>query len=104
VRFRYEADWATHLGPCGTLRDYRLKFGANPVPVSARIDVTMDGPGEYVWLDGRTYKDEDVLHIYTCNGASKQEFGLLGTDLPLAPARRFTVTLGGTAATVAEEP
>jgi hypothetical protein len=103
VRFGYEADWATHLGPCTTLRDYRLKFGAIPVPISAPIDVTKDGPGEYVWLDGRTYEDEDVLHIYTCNGASKQEFGLLGTALPLAPAKQFTVTLSGTVATIVED-
>ena len=50
------------------------------------------------------YKDADVLHLYTCNGSSKQDFGRFGADLPLAASKKYTVTLGGTVATITEDP
>jgi hypothetical protein len=103
VRFRYQADWNTHLG-CASLRSYRIQFGAIPVPVSATIDLTAGSVGQYVTVDGRTYKDADVLHLYDCGGSTKQEYGRFGIDLPFAAEKRYTVTLSGAAATVVEDP
>lgn len=103
VRFLYQDTWKDHLG-CTSVSDYRIKFGAVPTPITVPIDVTSGSPGQYVALEGRTYKDADVLHIFTCGTSSKQDYGLFGTDLALAPSKRYTVTLGGTAATLAEDP
>jgi hypothetical protein len=102
IRFKYQSDWATHLG-CATLASYRITFGANPVPISFSID-TAGALGAYKSVDGRPYKDADVLHIYTCNGTEKQLYARFGADLPLAAGKKYTVTLGGTAPTVAEDP
>jgi hypothetical protein len=104
VRFRYKADWKDHLGACATISNYRIKFGATPTPITVPIDVTADSLGQYVALEGRTYKDSDVLHAFSCNTSTKEEYGRFGADLSLAPSKRYTVTLGGTAATVAEDP
>jgi hypothetical protein len=103
VRFRYQTDWNTHLG-CASLRSYTIEFGAIPVPVDARIDLTAGSVGQYVTVDGRTYKDADVLHRYDCGGSTKEEYGRFGIDLPFAASKRYTVTLSGAAATVAEDP
>jgi len=105
----YEADWKDHLSACVSISDYRIKFGAIPVPVTAPIDVTSSDPTEYVEVDGRTYADEDVLHIFTCSKSqtSKQTlqlFGKFGLDLPLSGGHKYTVTLAGSAATLAEDP
>jgi len=109
LRFVYRDEWQDHLGTCAWISDYRIKFGANPIPVTAPIEVMSDSMSEYVEVDGRTYQDSDVLHIFTCNKSqtSKQTlqlYGRFGIDLPLEPAKRYTVTLAGTAATVAEDP
>ena len=109
MRFLYLADWEEHLGSCAWITDYRLKFGANPIPVTAPIVVAPDSLSEYVEVDGRTYADSDVLHLFTCakSQTSKQTlqlYGKFGIDLPLEPSKRYTVTLGGTAATLAEDP
>ncbi|HYP77062.1 MAG TPA: hypothetical protein VER12_13935 [Polyangiaceae bacterium] len=108
VRFVYQADWQQHLAACAWISDYRIKFGATPVPVSATIDVTSDAPSSYVEVDGRDYADEDVLHIFTCSKSqtSKQTlqlFGKFGTDLALSPAKKYTVTLAGSAASLTED-
>lgn len=109
LRFVYETDWKDHLGACASISDYRIKFGAIPVPVTAPIDVTSSDPTEYVQVDGRTYADADVLHIFTCSKSqtSKQTlqlFSKLGTDLELTGGHKYTVTLAGSAATLAEDP
>jgi hypothetical protein len=109
VRFAYQADWKDHLGVCASISDYRIKFGAIPVPITVSIDVTPDSIGDYVELEGRLYKDADVLHIFSCNRSqtskdTKQAYGRFGTDLSLAPEQRYTVTLGGDAATLTVDP
>jgi hypothetical protein len=109
VRFLYQADWQSHLGACMSISDYRIKFGATPVPVTATIDVTPGALTLYVEVDGRTYLDSDVLHIFTCSKlqTSKQTlqlFGMFGTDLAFAPARKYTVTLEGGVAGMALDP
>jgi hypothetical protein len=109
LRFVYRTEWQDHLATCAWISDYRIKFGANPIPVSASIEVTPDSTSEYVEVDGRTYEDSDVLHVFTCNKTqtSKQTlqiYGKFGRDLPLEPAKRYTITLGGAAATLAEDP
>jgi hypothetical protein len=109
VRFQYKAEWKDHLGACASISDYRIKFGANPVPVSVSIETTPDSMTDYKGVDGRLYKDDDVLHIFSCirsqtSKSTMQEFGKFGADLPFASGKRFTVTLGGDAATVAEDP
>lgn len=108
LRFVYQADWATHLASCAAISDYRIKFGASPVPVTATIDLT-GAVGTYVSVDGRSYADADVLHIFTCSKSqtSKQTlqlFGKFGVDLPLMPAHKYTVTLAGSVATLTEDP
>lgn len=103
LRFQYDTTWAAHLG-CTSIRDYRIKFGASPVPVTAAIDVMSTAPGAYVEVDGRTYPDADVLHLYTCDGSSEQNFGRFGTDLALVGGKRYTVTLSGAAAMIVEDP
>jgi hypothetical protein len=109
VRFLYQADWQDHLGACMSISDYRIKFAATPVPVAATIDVTPGALTQYVEVDGRTYQDSDVLHIFTCSKSqtSKQTlelFGMFGTDLALAPAHKYTVTLEGNVAGTVEDP
>jgi hypothetical protein len=109
VRFLYKDDWRQHLGSCAWISEYRLKFGGNPVPITVPIDLMADALGEYVALEGRSYKDEDVLHIFTCNQSqtskqTKQDYGRFGVDLDFEAAKQYTVTLGGSAATVAEDP
>lgn|SRR6185369_831977 len=109
LRFVYESDWKDHLGTCASISDYRIKFGAIPVPVTATIDVTSTEPTAYVAVDGRTYVDMDVLHIFTCSQSQTskrtlQLYGKFATDLPLAPGHRYTVTLAGSAAALAEDP
>jgi hypothetical protein len=109
LRFVYRTEWQEHLATCAWISEYRIKFGANPIPVSAPVEVTPDSMSEYVEVDGRTYEDSDVLHVFTCNKTqtSKQTlqvYGKFGRDLPLEPAKRYTVTLGGSAATLAEDP
>lgn len=109
LRFSYESDWKDHLGSCASISDYRIKFGANPVPVTATIDVTSAEPTEYVAVDGRTYADADVLHIFTCSKSqtSKQTlqlFGKFGADLELSPGHEYTVRLAGSAASLEEDP
>jgi hypothetical protein len=109
VRFLYKADWKDHLGACPGIADYRIKFGGIPVPITVPIDTTPDALGEYVGLEGRTYKDNDVLHIFTCvksqtSKQTQQAYGRFGTDLSFSAAQRFTVTLGGSVASVAQDP
>jgi hypothetical protein len=109
VRFLYQADWQSHLGACMSISDYRIKFGATPVPVTATIDVTPGALTQYVEVDGRTYLDSDVLHIFTCSKSqtSKQTLqllGMFGTDLAFAPARKYTVTLEGSVAGMVDDP
>jgi len=109
IRFLYQTDWKDHLGTCAWISDYRIKFGATPVPVTAGIDVSAGALSAYVEVDGRTYTDDDVLHIFTCSKSqtSKQTlqlFGMFGTDLPLLPAHKYTLTLAGSAASIAEDP
>jgi hypothetical protein len=109
IRFVYQADWKDHLGACASISDYRIKFGAIPVGVTATIDVTSDAPSAYVEVDGRTYADADVLHIFSCNKSqtSKQTLQLyskFGVDLELSPTKKYTVTLAGSAASLAEDP
>jgi hypothetical protein len=104
----YESDWKDHLGSCASIADYRIKFGANPIPVTATIDVTSSEPTAYVEVDGRSYADDDVLHVFTCSKSqtSKQTlqlFGKFGLDLPLFPAKKYTVTLSGSAASLLED-
>src|SRR5690348_6674481 len=70
VRFRYQADWNAHLG-CTSLSNYKITFGATPTPVDVSIDVTDGSLGQYATVDGRTYKDADVLHTYGCDGVTK---------------------------------
>ena len=103
VRFRYQIDWNTHLG-CTSVSNYKITFGATPTPVDVPIDVTDGALGQYATVDGRPYKDADVLHTYSCDGSTKENYGRFGTDLALAASKRYTVTLSGTAATVAEDP
>src|SRR4051812_40138467 len=57
LRFVYQSDWKDHLGTCAAISDYRIKFGAIPVPVTATIDVASTEPTAYVAVDGRTYQD-----------------------------------------------
>jgi hypothetical protein len=109
VRFLFKADWEEHLGSCAWISEYRLKFAGNPVPVTVPIEVMADALGEYVGLEGRTYKDDAVLHLFSCNQSqtskqTKQEYGRFGIDLDFEAAKHYTVTLGGSAATVAEDP
>ena len=109
IRFLYQADWQDHLGACVAISDYRIKFGATPVPVSVTIDVTPGALTPYEEVDGRTYADSDVLHIFTCSKSQTskstlQLFGMFGTDLALAPAHKYTVTLAGSVAAMAEDP
>jgi hypothetical protein len=109
VRFRYEADWKDHLGACPTIADYRIKFGATPVPITVSIDVTPGSLGAHAGLEGRTYKDGDVLHVFSCrqsqtSAATKELYGKFGTDLTFVASRHYTVTLAGTVAAVAEDP
>jgi hypothetical protein len=109
VRFLYQEDWQAHLGSCAWISEYRIKFGGNPLPVTVTIDLMADALGQYVALEGRTYKDADVLHIFTCNQSqtskqTKQLYGRFGTDLNFESAKQYTVTLGGDAAIVAEDP
>jgi len=109
LRFLHHDDWKDHLSTCAWISDYRIKFGANPIPVTAQIELMSDSLSEYVEVDGRSYQDSDVLHIFTCNKSqtSKQTlqlYGKFGIDLPLEPGKRYTVTLTGTAATFAEDP
>ena len=109
LRFVYQADWAAHLGTCAAISDYRIKFAANPVPVTATIDLTPGSVSAYVSVDGRDYADADVLHIFTCSKSqtSKQTlqlFGKFGTDLSLVAQHKYTVTLAGSTATLAEDP
>lgn len=109
LRFVYESDWKDHLGSCASISDYRIKFGAIPVPVTANIDVTSTEPSAYVEVDGRTYPDADVLHIFTCSKSqtSKQTlqlFSKFGTDLELSPGHKYTVTLAGSAASLEQDP
>jgi hypothetical protein len=109
VRFRYQAEWKDHLGVCAYISDYRIKFGAIPVPITVPIDVTPDSLGEYVGIEGHTYADSDVLHIFSCNRSqtskdTKQLYGRFGTDLGFEPSKRYTVTLGGDVATLSEDP
>jgi hypothetical protein len=109
VRFLYQAGWEQRLGSCAWISDYRLKFGGNPLPITVPIDVMADALGEYVGLEGRTYEDADVLHIFSCSQSqtskqTKQEYGRFGADLSFEADKRYTVTLGGSAATVAEDP
>jgi len=109
VRFRYQADWQNHLGTCAGISDYRIKFGATPLPITVPIDATPDSLGEYVALEGRTYQDSDVLHIFTCvkSQTSKQtlqEYSDFGADLSFEVSKQYTVTLGGSVATVSEDP
>lgn len=97
------------MGACTSISDYRIKFAATPVPVAATIDVTPGALTQYVEVDGRTYRDSDVLHIFTCSKSqtSKQTlqlFGMFGTDLALAPAHKYTVTLEGSMAGMVEDP
>lgn len=103
VRFAYATDWNAHLG-CSAVADYRIKFGASPVPITVPIDTTADSTTPYVELEGRLYADADVLHIYTCDGTTDEQFGVFGVDLTLEPAKSYTVTLAGAAATVSEDP
>jgi len=104
VRFSYQADWANHLG-CASISSYQIQFGAIPTPVSFNIDTTTGAPGSYKTVDGRTYRDADVLHIYTCSdGTDHQNYGRFGIDLPFASSKRYTVTLAGAAATYVEDP
>ena len=105
----YQADWQDHLGTCAWISDYRIKFGAIPVPVTATIDVESTEPTAYVEVDGRSYEDMDVLHVFTCSKSqtSKQTlqlYGKFGTDLALSPGHRYTVTLAGSTASLAEDP
>ena len=109
LRFLYQPEWKDHLGNCPGISDYRIKFAANPVPVTASIEETADWLGPYVTVDGRTYEDADVLHIFSCNKSQTskntlQLFGRFGIDLPLEPSKRYTVTLAGTQASLAEDP
>lgn len=109
LRFLYESDWKDHLGACAAISDYRIKFGANPVPVTANIDVTSSEPTAYVEVDGRSYADADVLHVFTCSKSqtSKQTLQLyskFGTDLELSPGHKYTVSLSGSVASLAEDP
>jgi hypothetical protein len=109
LRFLYRAEWQEHMGSCAWISDYRLKFAADPIPVTAPIEVTADSLSEYVEVDGRTYEDSDVLHIFTCSKSqtskqTQQLYGKFGIDLPLEPSKRYTVTLAGTAATLAADP
>src|SRR6478609_2330655 len=109
LRFVYESDWKDHLGSCASISDYRIKFGAIPVGVTATIDVTSSDPTEYVEVEGRTYADKDVLHIFTCSKSqtSKQTMQLyskFGADLELSPGHKYTVTLAGSTASLEEEP
>jgi len=104
----YQSDWKDHLGTCAAISDYRIKFGAIPVPVTATIDVASTEPTAYVAVDGRTYQDMDVLHIFTCSKSqtSKQTlqlFGKFGTDLELSAGHKYTVTLAGSSATLEED-
>lgn len=71
---------------------------------TATVVPTADSLSEYVTVDGRTYKDTDVRHRYTCDGKGMDIPGRLGIDLPLAASKRYTITLAGTAATLAEDP
>ena len=108
LRFVYQADWQEHLGTCAWISDYRIKFGANPVPVTATIDVASAEPTEYVEVDGRPYEDMDVLHVFTCSKSqtSKQTlqlYGKFGTDLQLSAGHEYTVTLAGSTATLSED-
>jgi hypothetical protein len=109
LRFVYEADWKDHLRNCAWISDYRIKFGAIPVPVTATIDVNSAEPTAYVAVDGRPYKDVDVLHLFTCSKSqtSKQTlqlFSKFGTDLQLSAGHKYTVTLAGSAASLVEDP
>jgi hypothetical protein len=109
VRFRYQAEWKDHLGACPAISEYRIKFGATPSPISVPIDVTPDSLGEYVGLEGGTYKDSNVLHIFTCiqsqtSKQTKELYGSFGADLSFEASKKYTVTLGGSLATVTEEP
>jgi len=109
LRFLYRADWKDHLGACASISDYRIKFGAVPLPITAPIDVTPDALSQYVEVEGRTYEDSDVLHIFTCSKSqtskqTQQLYGKFGVDLPLEPAKRYTVTLSGSAVILAEDP
>ncbi len=111
LRIKYETSWDATLaqGKCTSIRDYRIKFGSLPVGTDFNITQTQDALTAYKTVDGRTYKDADVLHLYTCvksttSSTSVQEFGRLGTDLPLAPGKKYTLSLGGAAATLAEDP
>lgn len=109
MRFQYQAEWKDHLGSCAYISDYRIKFGAIPVPITVTIDATPDWLSEYVGLEGRTYKDSDVLHIFSCNQSqtsksTKQIYSGFGTDLGFEAAKRYTVTLGGSVATLSEDP
>ena len=109
VRFRYKAEWKDHLGACPSISDYRIGFGAIPTPINVSIDATPDSLGQYIGLEGRTYKDADVLHTFSCNQSqtsksTMQLYSRFGTDLALVASKRYTVTLGGTAATLTEDP
>lgn len=69
----------------------------------------MPGARTYEQLGATTYKDSSVLHIFTCKKSQTsadtiQELSLFGTDLPFEGGKKYTVTLGGTVATVAEDP
>lgn len=109
LRFLYQVEWKDHLGNCPGISDYRIKFGANPVPVTVSIEAMAGWLSPYATVDGRTYEDADVLHVFSCNKSqtSKQTlqlYGRFGTDLGLEPSKRYTVTLGGTMASLAEDP
>lgn len=109
VRFAYQAEWKDHLGACASIADYRIKLGASPLPITVPIDATPGAVGAYVKLEGRKYADADVLHVFTCvkSQTSKQSlegYGRFGIDLGLSPGKRYTVTLGGTVATLVEDP
>jgi hypothetical protein len=109
LRFVYRPEWKDRLGTCAWISDYRIKFGANPIAVTAPIEVVADSVSEYFEVDGRPYQDSDVLHICTCSKTqtSKQTlqvYGRFGLDLPLEPGKRYTLTLAGTGATLEQDP
>ena len=110
MRFLFKDDWKDHLAAsCAWISDYRLKFAGNPVPITVSIDVMADALTEYVRLDGGTYKDANVLHIFSCSQSqtskqTKQLYGRFGADLDFEADKQYTVTLGGSVATVAEDP
>jgi hypothetical protein len=51
LRFQYRSEWQDHLGTCAWISDYRIKFGANPISVTAPIEVSPDSVSDYVQVD-----------------------------------------------------